>query len=149
MAGVSALFTDEFFAEVAEKLRPGGVACQWFHLYTMSPEHVRLLVRTFRKSFPQSAIFLTHSRRFDGDMIVIGCKGPLRLARLPDDPAVPARIQLALSEVLNAGSAPILSGLVAGPVEAAEYAGEGRLNTDDRPVLELEAPADLFHSDPM
>lgn len=147
MAGVSGLFTDEFFAEVESKLRPGGIVCQWFHLYSMSPEHVRLLVRTFRRRFPQSALFLTCSRHIDGDMILIGSKGPLRLARLPEDPAVPARIKLALSEVLNAGDAGILRGFAGGPVETAAFAGEGPNNTDDHPILELEAPADLFDRD--
>src|SRR4029079_12749662 len=74
MAGVSALFTDEFFADVEARLAPGGVACQWFPLYSMSPVHGRLLVRTFQRRFPQCALFLTRSRRFEGDMILIGSK---------------------------------------------------------------------------
>ena len=144
MAGVSALFTDEFFADVEARLAPGGVACQWFHLYSMSPEHVRLLVRTFQRRFPQCALFLTRSRRFEGDMILIGSKGPLRMARLPEADTVPARIRLALSEILNAGNAGILSGFAGGPDETATYSGEGAINSDDHPILELEAPGDLF-----
>ena len=144
MAGVSALFTDEFFAEVEAKLKPGGIAGQWFHLYSMSTDHVRLLVRTFRRRFPNCALFLTRSRHIEGDMILIGSKGPLRLARLPGGEEVPPRIKLALSEILNAGDAGILSGLAGGPEESGAFAGEGPTNTDDHPILELEAPADLF-----
>ena len=144
MAGVSALFTDEFFAEMKEKLRPGGIACQWFHFYSMSPDHIRLIARTFRRHFPDAAILLTRGRRINGDMLLVGAKGPLRLARLPEDPAVPERIRRALGEVLNAGTAQLLGGLAAGPGELAAFAGPGPLNTDDRPLLELDAPADLF-----
>lgn len=147
MSGVSGLFTDEFFQEVRRALRPGGIACQWFHLYTMSPEHLKLIVRTFRASFPDSALFLTRDRRFNGDLILIGSNGPLALARLPEDRTVPARIQLALGEILNSGNQAILSGLAMGPAELAAFGGAGPLNSDDRPRLELEAPVDLFEAD--
>lgn len=146
VAGVSSLFTDEFFQEARAKLRPGGVLCQWFHYYNMSLEHIRLLVRTFVRTFPNAALFIPRGEGPTGDILLIGANGPLRLWRLPEDATVPARVREALTEVKNGGSQQLLSGMVAGPAEIAAFAGEGPINTDDRPILEFEAPRDRFDS---
>lgn len=144
MAGVSALFTDEFFADVKEKLRPGGIFCQWFHYYNMSMDHIRLLARTFRKHFPETAMFALRGGRPTGDIVIIGSKGPLRMVHLPEDPALPESVRAALAEVGNAGSQQIASGLVTTPGDFDAFVRTGPLNTDDRPILEFEAPADRF-----
>jgi hypothetical protein len=147
MAGVSALFTDEFFADVNAKLKPGGVVCQWFHYYNMSLPHIRLLARTFRKHFPQSCLFVLRGQQPTGDIVIIGAKGDLRMARLPEDPTLPAAARAALAEVGNAGTQQLLGGLIATPETFAEFGGDGPLNTDDHPILEFEAPADRFKPD--
>ena len=147
VAGVSGLFTDEFFADAREKLRPGGVFCQWFHYYSLSMDHIRLLVRTFARTFPDAAVFVTRRGEPTGDMILIGSKGPLRMWRAPEDPSLPEGIREALVEIENAGSQQILSGLAAGPAEIRGFGGSGRLNTDDLPLLEFQAPAGRFGSD--
>ncbi len=147
MAGVSALFTDEFFADVYAKLKPGGVVCQWFHYYNMSLPHIRLLARTFRKHFPQSCLFVLRGAQPTGDIVIIGAKGDLRMARLPEDPTLPAAARAALAEVGNAGTQTLLGGLIATPETFAAFGGDGPLNTDDHPILEFEAPADRFKPD--
>lgn len=144
VSGVSALFTDEFFAEARSKLRPDGILCQWFHYYSMSIDHVRLLVRTFARQFPESAMLITRGGEPTGDMILIGANGKLRMWRLPEDPALPPPVRAALTEAQNQGAQQLLSGLAGGPNELARFAGSGPINTDDRPILEFEAPADRF-----
>jgi spermidine synthase len=146
MAGVSALFTDEFFADVEAKLRPGGVVCQWFHYYNMSLDHIRLLARTFRKHFPDACLFVLRGDHPTGDIVIIGAKGKLRMARLPDDPSLPQPVRDALAEVKNGQTQQLLGGLVATPETFAAFGGEGPLNTDDHPTLEFEAPADRFRA---
>lgn len=144
MAGVSALFTDEFFADVKDKLRPGGIFCQWFHYYNMSMDHIRLLARTYHRHFPEAAMFVLRGSRPTGDIVIIGSKGPLRMARLPEDPTLPDAVRAALLEVGNAGTQQIGSGLIATPGDFAAFARTGPLNTDDHPILEFEAPGDRF-----
>lgn len=146
MAGVSALFTDEFFAEAERKLRPGGVLCQWFHYYNMSLDHIRLLARTFARTFTQACLFVLRGERPTGDLLLIGSKGPLRLARLPEDPTLPEAARAALLEVKNPGTQQIVAGLVVSPESLARFAGEGPINRDDRPLLEFEAPGDRFRA---
>jgi hypothetical protein len=147
MAGVSALFTDEFFADVKAKLAPGGVVCQWFHYYNMSLEHIRLLARTFARHFPEACLFVLRGDHPTGDIVLIGCNGPLRMARLPDDPTLPAAVRAALTEVKNADPQQLLGGLVAAPGTFVRFGGDGPLNSDDHPILEFEAPADRFRPD--
>jgi len=147
MAGVSALFTDGFFAEMRSRLRPGGIVCQWFHYYNMSAEHIRLLARTFQQHFPGSAMFVVRGSGPTGDIILIGSNAPLRLRRTPEDPSLPEPVREALAQIENAGTQQIFSGLVVPPSEFSRFAGEGPINTDDRPILEFEAPADRFSAD--
>lgn len=147
MAGVSILFTDEFFAEVKRKLRPGGVFGQWFHLYNMSPENIRILLRTFLRHFPESAMFVIAGERFTGDLVAVGVKDSLRLRRLPDDPSLPPGIRRALDEIGVSDTA-LLTGFIAARGDLVAFAGDGPINTDDRPILELQAPADRFFTDP-
>ncbi len=147
VAGVSALFTDEFFADAKEKLRPGGIFSQWFHYYNMSVDHIRLLARTFQRHFPEAAIFVLNGGGPTGDIVMIGSKGPLRLARFPEDPTLPDSVRAALVEVGNPGTQQIASGLIATPRDFAAFARTGPLNTDDHPILEFEAPADRFGAD--
>jgi spermidine synthase len=147
MAGVSALFTDEFFADVKTKLAPGGVVCQWFHYYNMSLEHIRLLARTFARHFPEACLFVLRGDYPTGDIVIIGCNGPLRMARLPDDPTLPDAVRAALIQVKNADPQQLLGGLVAAPATFVQFGGDGPLNTDDHPILEFEAPADRFRPD--
>jgi spermidine synthase len=145
-AGVSALFTEEFFTEARAKLRPGGVLCQWFHYYNMSLDHIRLLIRTFSRHFPEAAVFVLEGDQPTGDLLLVGAKGELRLALYPDDPTLPEGVRAALDEVKNTTTEHFLEELALGPADLASFAGEGPLNTDDRPILEFEAPADRFHN---
>jgi spermidine synthase len=144
MASVSGLFTDEFFEEVRTRLRPGGVFCQWLHFYSMTFEHARLVVRTFTRRFPDSAVFVVIGSYLSGDALLIGSKGPLRLAHLPEDPALAPAVREALARERITGAQQLLFGLVAAPGQLGEIGGPGPVNTDDLPLLEFAAPRDRF-----
>ena len=46
LAGSSALYTEEFFREVQQSLRPGGVLVQWVNLFRMDIASLRSVVAT-------------------------------------------------------------------------------------------------------
>ncbi|HVU89862.1 MAG TPA: fused MFS/spermidine synthase [Pirellulales bacterium] len=52
LAGVSNLFTEEFFTTAQSRLRPGGVLAQWVQTYNISLSDYLMIVRTMRKVFP-------------------------------------------------------------------------------------------------
>ena len=79
MAGVAALFTQEFFQTVRGRLAPGGIFCQWAHTYDVSDADLRSIVATFRAVFPDGTMWLAG----DGDLLLVGSTAPLE-PRLED-----------------------------------------------------------------
>ncbi len=68
MTGVEMLFSREFLEAARERLAPGGVYAQWFHLYEVDRATVELVLRTYAEVFPRvSAWFATGD-----DLLVLG-----------------------------------------------------------------------------
>ena len=68
VAGVGNLFTREFYALARARLQPGGVMVQWFHMHSLPPEQMKLIVATFRSVFPYTSLW----RPNRGDVILVG-----------------------------------------------------------------------------
>ncbi len=77
LAGVSDLFTTDFFRIGKRKLRPGGVFCQWVQLYEMSPQNVKVIYRTFASMFEHTVVF--SAEELSSDTILLGSDSPLPL----------------------------------------------------------------------
>jgi spermidine synthase len=116
LAGVSSLFTREYWALARSRLEPGGVFVQWLQLYSLPSEAFRGLVRTFLSVFPQAWLFETIP---GSDALLVATSS------LPP----------------NLGIEPVL-----GPEGLAVLAGRARLHTDDDPWVELVAPHWLHRS---
>jgi len=56
-SGTGALFTREHFANVRERLEPGGLFCQWLPLYQLGGEELHVVLATFLDVFPTAALF--------------------------------------------------------------------------------------------
>jgi spermidine synthase len=76
VAGMSSLFTLEFFQEVKEKLKENGIFCQWFHLYGMSMESFYSFAKTFLSVFSDADMYILP---LQGDIILISSKGKLEM----------------------------------------------------------------------
>lgn len=140
IAGVAALFTQEFFLAARDRLAPGGLVCQWAHTYNISNADLRSIVATFRSVFPQGTAWLVGG----DDVLLIASADPLddRLANIArgwSRPAVAA--DLASMAVLEPFS--ILSLFAGGPAELTSYSGDAAILTDDRMTLEFSAPREL------
>src|ERR1051325_10159944 len=59
IAGVSSLFTREFYQAVRSRLSPGGILAQWLQAYALSPGDYALVVRTVLSVFPHGALLRT------------------------------------------------------------------------------------------
>jgi len=144
VAGVSNLFTVEFFRLARARLLPGGVFCQWVQAYRLSAEDFRGLVRTFLEVFPQATLW--EESAGGGDYFLVGIEGdaPLRIdpARLRDP-----RHRAAWGDLDRAGAgqpADLLSRFVTGPSGLAALSAGARLHTDDSLYLETRAPLAMF-----
>lgn len=119
LTGVSNLFTLEYWQSARRRLAPGGLFCQWVQLYALPPDAFRSLIRTFLTVFPDTWLYETIP---GADAILIGTTD-----------GVPPPDGLVLQPVLT-------------PQQLRALAGSARINTDDHPWIEFEAPRWLNRS---
>ncbi|MCP3140682.1 fused MFS/spermidine synthase [Pyxidicoccus xibeiensis] len=140
VAGVSGLFTQDFFRTVDRHLADDGVLVQWIHTYENQEELIQLVVRTLRDTFPHATTWLGPY-----DLVLVASRKPLtfdarqvaeRMAR-PDAKADLARVDI--HDVFA-----LLSKQVHSQEGQLEFAGKGPINTDDHNLLEYASPIAFF-----
>lgn len=72
VSGVEKLFSVEFLTEARQKLSPGGVYAQWFHLYETDEATLTLILRTFASVFGEVSAWKSNA----GDVILLGFAKP-------------------------------------------------------------------------
>ena len=139
VAGVGNLFTREFYELARRRLKPGGVMVQWFHMHSLPPEQMKLIVGTFRSVFPSASLW----RPNRGDVILMGSVEPLpwdlaRLRRRFDTvPGVSDDLRtIGFWHPLSIFAAFVLDG----PDLAKMLADVRGFHTDDHPVVEYLSP---------
>ena len=144
MAGVSALFTKEFFEAARGRLRPGGILCQWAHTYDMSDADLRSIVATFLAVFPDGAMWHVGQ----GDLLLLGSPDPLepRLHAVADNWKRPA-VAADLAAVGARDPFSVLSLYVGDGNALRRYSAGARIQTDDRNTLEFSAPRSILGGD--
>ncbi len=142
IAGVANLYTVEFYQSCRQRLAPGGVMCQWYHVYSSSPEELQTVLATFYSVFPHGSVWQSS----ESDILLIGSQTPLplsldRLRSLWDSSDVVRRdfcsIGLYRPELL-------LGHYLVGR-EKLTFPQAAR-NTDDRPLLEYSAPLSYYRA---
>ena len=51
------LYSEDFLRAAKDHLAPGGVFCQWFHLYETDKQTIALVLRTYDAVFDHVAIW--------------------------------------------------------------------------------------------
>jgi spermidine synthase len=141
MAGVSNLFTREFFIMGSQRLNSGGVFCQWLQLYKISPENLQSILRTFQDIFPHLLVFESS----EYDLLILGSFAPLSidLRRLEGRLSQP-RVKEDLKRIKVGSVRDILSHFVLGTREVPAYVKNALINTDDNALLEFSTPRTLY-----
>lgn len=75
IAGVSNLFTTQFYREARSKLAADGVLAQWIRLYSSSPSEYAMIVRTVQNVFSYSLLMHLSDR----DTLMIASASPLTI----------------------------------------------------------------------
>jgi len=140
IAGVSALFTTEFYGQVRARLNPDGVFCQWIQFYELSDETLNVMLRTLGDAFAHVSIFLVAN-----DLICLASNEPLggnltrwqaRL-RLPEVKATLERVRIRNAyELMSSYFASL-------PADASRFPTEIR-NRDTNLWLEYRAPIEMY-----
>lgn len=77
ITGVSDLFTTDHFRITKQRLREGGIYCQWVQLYELSPENIKTIYRTFAESFEHVVVFSAED--LSSDTVLLGSDSPIDL----------------------------------------------------------------------
>jgi len=141
IAGIGNLYTTDYFNECKQRMNTGGLMVQWFHLYEMNDNLLKMVVRTFQSTFEYVSLWMPQGR----DVILIGSQQPLVI----DSDRI--RNVLALSSVKEdlqrvniLDLATVLSLEMLSPESVLRYMSVGDLNTEDHPRLEYDAPKAFF-----
>ncbi len=138
-SGAGYLYTREYFRLAADRLRPGGIACQWLPIYELSVEDIKSVVRTFTEVFPHAMLWLTRN-----DAELVGSNDPIVI----DEEDLRKRIAAPgvaddLASVEMGSAEDFLAYFVMGTKGMREFAEGGVVNTDDNLHLEFTAPMSM------
>ncbi len=130
------LFTDDFYRLAADRLKDGGLFCQWIGLYDIALENLQIASQTFLNNFPRVLVF-----RSGSDLILIGSKSPFKInyQQMQD-----RFFNHKITEIMRKIQFRSPGDLIAKHYLFDEstlmlFAGNSILNTDDQPVLEYSA----------
>ncbi|HKF44336.1 MAG TPA: fused MFS/spermidine synthase, partial [Thermoanaerobaculia bacterium] len=136
-AGISSLFTADFYAAARDRLAPGGIFLQWLQSYEVVPETVRSVYATLQTAFPVIESWFSRDR----DLILAASAASITYdadglrARLAGEPFRSAMLDAWTTEGLEG----FLSHYVArsSMVPALLAAGPAPKNTDDKNIIEF------------
>lgn len=142
IAGIGNLFSLDFYKVCRERLEEDGIYAQWFHSYSMSREDTQMVFKTFFRAFPCGSVWFTGS----GDFLLIGKKKP--------SPVDYERIKMLFKKNKKIKDGLKLLGLnqpyqilafrITNADQARVFSLGANLNTDDHPLLEFNAPRNLY-----
>jgi spermidine synthase len=138
VGGVERLYSRDFYDVVKRKLAPGGVYAQWFHAYSISPETMAMVLRTFGSSFNDVHLFERGS-----DIILLGANDPIDTEALY---AMRERFQRSvISDDLKDVGITSLDGLLKREAWIPwEGVSRAPVHTLDKPKLSYSAGRDFF-----
>lgn len=151
-AGVSSLYSREFYALARSRLKAGGYLTQWLPARQVGEQEVRALVRAFVDVFPESVLLSGD----DNELVLMGTTGPsIRMditafaRRVAERPNVEKDLRLS-----DLGTPLEIGGMFAASARTMKLASEHVAPvTDDRPSPEYSVrwvfayrrtPRDLF-----
>jgi hypothetical protein len=141
MAGMSNLFTTDFYRIVRERLSPNGVFGQWIQTYELSEETFKVILASIHDVFPHLVVF----RPVVGDVVVLASERPIQVPwetfgkRFFDDRALASFERVGITKPFQLffhfyASDDVLGRLIAGTTLR---------NTDDNVWLEYRMPRNM------
>lgn len=152
IAGISNLFTREFYTQARGRLARGGMFVQWLQTYGLSAQQHALVANTAQSEFPHVALL----RINEHDTLLLCAVEPIVPERAVIDRSQELLDQLSdVGEDLRRyfGSADVRTLLLSVLTldndslrDLCSSAGDGSINTDTNMLLEFNAPRELFGS---
>ncbi|MCX7049133.1 MAG: fused MFS/spermidine synthase [Candidatus Sumerlaeota bacterium] len=135
------LYDREYFQLCADHITSGGMVVVWMPLGGLSDETFRLCLRTFYRVFPEHFSVWYMNNEPTHYILLIGTRQPLaidvdKIAKRLSDP----KIANDLAEVGLADPYKLLSCYIADQRQMDAFLAGDRLNTENTPYVEFEAP---------
>jgi len=142
MAGIGSLYTEKFYENCRDHLAPGGIICQWIHLYEMDEQLLKIILRTFMEVFPNALAFASIENI---DLLLLGSmeKIEVNFENLSRRMGVEG-VARDLNRIGIKNPLTLLSTQVMDTKSLYRWAGVGPTNTDNFPLLEYKAPRGFF-----
>ncbi len=142
IGGIAALFSQEFYDIAKRRLSPGGIMLQWVQGYNILPSDLKMVVKTFRTAFPATSIWNATGLV---DFLLVGQEriSPLDLGRLKAVFEASPRLREDMGRLGFRSHYALLADFLLAELDAARYAQNADVNTDDLLPLEFSAPRSL------
>ncbi|MFH1941667.1 MAG: fused MFS/spermidine synthase, partial [bacterium] len=144
ISGNAALFTREYYELAKSRLKENGLMFQWIQAYSLAPDEVRAVYKTFQEVFPQVYLFNSSN---SGDMFVVGVLEKDAtilnfdaLSEKMSDPKIVAEFQ----RIYIMSPYELLAYLVTEGDRFMEFVSSARINTDNKNFLEFSAPKFIY-----
>jgi spermidine synthase len=143
IGGIATLFSEEFYALARSRLAPGGVMVQWVDGYTIRPEDLKMIVKTFRTAFPATTVWHAHGV---ADFILLGSADiqPIDLGRAQAAWDASPELREDFTRMGFRTPWAFLADFLLTEIETARLSLGADLNDDDRLPLEFSAPKSLY-----
>jgi spermidine synthase len=136
-AGISSLYTEEFYRAAATRLNETGLFVQWIQAYEIDPMVVATAATTLRQVFPSVSLW----EPMRGDLLLVASRtrGPIDVDRMRELLKVDAFSDATRTAWKTASAEGVLARFLAGPkfVDTLVANDLGVVNTDDRNFLEF------------
>jgi tetratricopeptide (TPR) repeat protein len=141
IAGIASLFTREFYRTAQEHLTPGGIFVQWVHCYSLYPDDLRMVFATFLSQFHGATLW--HGVK--SDLLLVAPTPPVpemldNMRALWTNPQLHSDFNWMGIEKPEG----IFGFYMLDDASLRTFAATGRINTDDRTLLEYSAPRSLL-----
>jgi spermidine synthase len=153
--GAAALYTQEFFQTVKDRLTTGGLVTLFVQLYESNPEAVKSEIATFFKVFPGGFILANTQNGRGYDLVLVGPKEPTQfdVDRIEERLSSPeyARVKQSLSEVGINSAVELFANFAGQPSDMGGYLKDAMINRDSNLRLQYLAGMglNLYESDPI
>ena len=140
IAGISSLFTTEYYQSVQERLRPNGLFCQWIQTYEISASTRRAMLHTLAGVFPYVTVFSIR-----GDLICLASNEPLRgsLSYMEERLSIES-VARSLARIQMQKPFDLFTSAYAQYPTQKDWFTASIRNTDDNLWLEYRAPVEMY-----
>ena len=143
-AGVGSLYTLEHFLNVKVKLKKGGAMAQWLPMYQLSPENLKIIMRTFAQAFDHVVVWGGDINSELPALMLFGSSEPIRIQ--PEKLALRLELDSVKKDMIeHADPLSFLSFYIMDRRGIMSFTDGSPINSDNRPVIEYSAPRNIWN----